>query len=256
MSENSVVVDRPGNGIGRITLNDPASRNASSPQRSRLLSEAIDVLLGDGDVRAIILTGAGGHFASGGNVKNFGDREPLEILASVRRAQGMLRKVWLAEKPFVAAVEGYAAGAGVGIACMCDIVIGDPGTKFVLPFVRIGMVPDLGLHYSLGLRIGAARARKALLLGESFDATAALGLGLLDEVTEAGGVQARAIAIAEQLARNAPGAMASLRRGFFVASGALDAVLEYEATAMAVHMSGAETKEGVAAFLEKRPPVF
>ena len=256
MSESPILVDRPSQRIGRITLNDPASRNAASPQRSRLMSEAIDALIADSEIRAIILTGAGGHFASGGNVKKFGDREPLEILGSVRRAQGMLRKVWLSEKPFIAAVEGYAAGAGVGMACMCDIVIGDPSAKFVLPFSRIGMVPDLGLHYTLGLRIGAARARKALLLGETFSAERALEIGLLDEQTEPGGVQTRAIALGEQLAKNAPGSVASLRRGFFVAASALDAVLEYEATAMAVHMSGAETKEGVRAFLEKRTPAF
>ena len=252
----SVLLDHPAPGVARITLNTPESRNAATPERGPLLRELIDDALEDDAVRAVVFTGAGGHFAAGGNVKTFAGREPLEVMGAVRAAQGMLRRVLQGDKPFVAAVEGYAAGAGVGLATMCDVIVADENSRFVLPFTRIGMTPDLGLHFTLGQRVGIARARRMLLLAETLDGREAERVGLVDQLAPAGRVQEAALVLASQLAAGPRAAMASLRRGFQVGANALEAVLEYEACAMAVAMTGAESREGVAAFIEKRAPVF
>ncbi|ACG78958.1 enoyl-CoA hydratase/isomerase family protein [Phenylobacterium zucineum HLK1] len=251
-----VLLDRPAPRVARITLNTPETRNAASPGRTKLLRQLFDQALDDETVGAVVFTGAGGNFASGGNVKGFGTREPIEFLGSVRQAQALLRRVLQGDKPVVAAVEGFAAGAGVGMACMCDVIVADANTRFVFPFTRIGMVPDLGLHYTLGQRIGPARARRIMLLAQTLDGPDAERLGLVDELATAGQVQERALELAQQLAAGPPAAMASLRRGFYVAAAALESVLEYEAAAMAIAVTGHESREGVAAFLEKRPPRF
>lgn len=256
MDDDTILVDWAAPRILRFTLNDPKTRNASSTERTQRLLGLFQNAMADPGVRVIILTGADGHFASGGNIRNFADRQPLEVLASVRCAQATLRCVFGGDKPVIAAVEGYAAGAGVGLAAMCDIVVSGQEARFVLPFSRIGMVPDMGLHFTLGFRIGNGRARAALLEGVTFTADEAYRLGLTDKLVETGTVQASAVELATKLAGNAPGSMASLKRGFLVAANELDSVLEYEACAMAVAMSGSESKEGVQAFLEKRNPVF
>jgi 2-(1,2-epoxy-1,2-dihydrophenyl)acetyl-CoA isomerase len=253
---SDVLLDHPAPRVARITLNTPETRNAATPTRSKQMRKLFEEALDDDEVRAIVFTGAGGNFASGGNVKGFAGREPIDAIRSIRSAQTMLRRVLQGDKPVVAAVEGYAAGAGVGMACMCDIIVADANTKFVFPFSKIGMIPDLGLHYTLGQRIGPARARRIMLLAQNLDAAEAERIGLVDELAPTGKVQERALELAVQLAAGPPVAMASLRRGFYVAAAALDAVLEYEAAAMTVAMTGAESKEGVAAFLEKRKPEF
>jgi len=253
---DDILLEHPAPHVARIVLNDPAERNRMGPERRKLLHRLFDQVLDDPDVRAIVLTGAGGVFCAGGNVKGFGTREPTQQLANIRGAQALARRMAQAEKPVVAAVEGFAAGAGVSYACLADVIVGDESSKFVMSFVRVGMTPDLGLHYTLGQRVGPARARRMLMLGQRFEGQAALDVGLLDELTPPGQVQSRALEIAQGLAEGPASALASLKRGIYVAGMGLDAVLEYEAAAMTAAMSGKEAAEGAAAFREKRPPKF
>jgi len=253
----SIDLEHPEPGVARITMNSIETRNAATPDLNRQLIRVIDEVLADDAVRAVVFTGAGGHFMAGGNVKGFGGkRDPLEIQASVRRTQSIVRRVMQGDKPWVAAVEGYAAGSGVGRAIMCDIVVGDENTKFVLPFTKVGMTPDLGLHITLGHRVGLAKARRMVLLNETVAGAEAEKIGLLDILAPNGEVQASAMQVATRLAAGPRGSMASLRRGFYVAAAAIDAVLEYEAGAMSTAMMGSESAEGAAAFLEKRKPIF
>lgn len=251
-----VILETLGDGVGRITLNDPQTRNAGGRERRILLHKAFVQMFDDPDVRAIILTGAGGNFSAGGDIKEFGAIEVTEQLTNVRGAQVLLRCMLQGTKPVVAAVEGFAAGAGVSLACACDVIVGDPGSKFALTFVRVGMVPDMGLHVTLAHRLGIGRARAALMLGQTFAGRQAADAGLIDEFVEEGQVQARALELARQLAAGPPVALASYKRGFYVAAGTIDAVAEFEAAAMAVALTGKEVREGAAAFLEKRTPRF
>jgi len=236
-------------------MNRPEVRNALGPIRV-LLHETFQDLFANDKVRAVILTGAGGHFCAGGDIKNFGTLEPTAQITSTRSAQTMVRGMLQGDKPLIAAVEGYAAGAGAGLACACDIIVGDPLTKFFLSFSKIGMVPDMGLMATLSHRLGLAHARRALLQALTYAGEDAYKAGLIDEFADEGGVQDRAVAVAADLAEKPSVAMASLKRGFYVAAGTIDAVVEYEAAAMAVALTGREVKEGAAAFLEKRDPKY
>jgi 2-(1,2-epoxy-1,2-dihydrophenyl)acetyl-CoA isomerase len=256
MADDPVLYDVPAAGVARITLNRPAERNRWGRTERALIDALAAEALADPEVRAVILTGAGGHFTAGGNIKEFGAIEVVEQLGNVRAAQTMARRILQADKPFVAAVEGWAAGAGVGAACLCDVVVGDPTTKFVLSFAKIGMTPDLGLHQTLAQRVGVARARRMLLRAETVEAQEALSIGLLDELVGAGAVQDRALEIAQAFAAAPPNALAGIKRGMRLTAIAMEAVLEYEASTMAVSLTGREVAEGARAFLEKRAPDF
>ncbi len=256
MAENDVLYDKPAPGVARITFNRPRMRNPTGRMQRARMDELVTQALADDAVGAVIITGAGGHFCAGGDIREFGSVEITEQLANVRKAQVLAGKVLRADKPFIAAVEGYAAGAGVGIACLCDIIVGDENSKFALSFARIGMTPDMGLTYTLSHRVGLARARRLLMRAEQVEGLQALEIGLLDELAPPGGVQARALQIATELAEAPPSSLASLKRGIRVAGAALDSVLEYEAGAMAAALTGKEVAEGAKAFLEKRKPNF
>jgi enoyl-CoA hydratase/carnithine racemase len=139
---------------------------------------------------------------------------------------------------------------------MCDVVVGDANSTFLLPFVQIGMVPDLGLHATLSYRVGLARARRMLLMADRSDGKQAFTIGLVDVLAAPGEVQDRALEVARKLANGPASAIASMKRGICVAAAQLDAVLEYEAAAMTVAMTGVEVREGAQAFREHRPPQF
>jgi len=256
MADDPVLYDIPSPGVARITLNRPAERNRWGRTERALMDGLVARALADDEVRAVILTGAGGHFTAGGNIKEFGAIEVVEQLGNVRAAQAMARRILHADKPFIAAVEGWAAGAGVGVACLCDLIVGDPTTKFVLSFAKIGMTPDVGLHLTLAQRVGVARARRMLLRAETVDAEEALRIGLLDELAAPGGVQGRALEIAAAFAVAPPNALAGIKRGMLLTAIAMEAVLEYEASTMAVSLTGREVAEGARAFIEKRAPHF
>jgi len=256
MSDDPVLYDIPAPGVARITYNCPAERNRMGRVEREMVDALVTRALADRDVRAVILTGAGGHFSAGGNIKDFGKVEVVDQLGNVRAAQTMARRILHSDKPFVAAVEGWAAGAGLGVACLCDLIVGDPTTRFAASFVKIGMTPDLGVHQTLAQRVGLARARRMLLRAETVDAEEALKIGLLDELVPAGTVQARALEIAAEFAAAPPNALAGVKRGVLLTAMAMEAVLEYEAAAMAVSMTGKEVAEGARAFIEKRAPDY
>jgi len=256
MADDQVLYDAPVAGVARITFNSPAARNRWGRAQREMTDAFVTRALADPDVRAVVLTGAGGHFTAGGDIKEFGTFEVVEQLGNVRAAQTMARRILHADKPFIAAVEGYAAGAGVGAACLCDLIIGDPSTRFVVSFAKIGMTPDLGLHQTLSHRVGVARARRMLLRAETVGAEEALRIGLLDELVPTGGVQGRVLEIAAEFAAAPPNALAGIKRGILLTAIAMEAVLEYEAAAMAVSLTGREVAEGARAFLEKRAPNY
>ncbi len=156
-------------------------------------------------------------------------------------------------KPFVAAVEGWVAGAAVGLAIGCDTVIAAQSARFVTPFVRIGLIPDYGLLHTLPRRIGEGRARNMFLSTDPIDAAEALRIGLVDQVVPDGTALDHALARAKKLAEGAPQAIAMIRA--ILARGLAEA-LEWERTAQAALFLTADHAEGKAAFLAKRKPVF
>ncbi len=256
MSESPLIVDRPGDGILRLAFNRPDKRNALSPEGIAALTEAVDGALIDDTVRAVILTGSGGHFCAGGDVGTMDDIDGVSGRARMKRNHKLVRALVEADKPIVAAVEGFAAGAGAGIALTADTVVMGTGAQMIFPFLRLGLVPDYGLAYSLPRRAGDGLARQLLLYGGRIAAEEAERKGLVDRVVADEAVQATALECATELAGRAPFAMRMAKRMLAQAPSGLDAVLELEALSQTLAFTGDELPEGLAAFRDKRPPRF
>lgn len=251
-----VRIDAPAAGIARIALNRPDKRNALDPPLRAALIESLAAKLDDEAVRALVITGAGGHFCAGGDIDSMAGLTPATGRARMKANHRMVRLLAEAEKPVVAALEGYAVGAGAGIALLADSVIVGPGARIGFPFFKLGLIPDYGLLFSLPRRVGAARARQLLLYARTVEADRAVSIGLADELAPDGAVQDRALERACELAAMPPLAFAAAKRQLALWPTGLDDALELEATAQSACFASEEFAEGRAAFRQKRPPDF
>jgi enoyl-CoA hydratase/carnithine racemase len=246
-------------GVALLTLNDVARKNAMSPELGDLLQARVGELLGRADVRAVVLTGAGGAFSAGG------DLAMLERLRSLpfeeaRRFMlsfyGRYLSVLDLPVPVVAAIEGPAIGAGLCVALACDVVVVGEDSKLALNFVQLGLHPGMGATYLTPRKVGAQRAAELLLTGRRFDGREAQAMGLALEAAPAGQVLPRALGLAKQIASGGPLAVRALRRGLAVDRVALQAALEREALAQAESYGSADLGEGLRAAAERRAPNF
>ena len=251
-----VTVDAPAEGVTRIGLNRPEKRNALNPELRGALIAALRDALGDADVRAIVLAGNEGHFCAGGDIDSMEGLTPQAGRARMINNHEMVRLLAEAVKPIIAAVEGYAVGAGAGLALLADTVVLAEGGAIGFPFFRVGLIPDYGLLFTLPRRVGVARARQLLLYARMVKGEAALAEGLADELVDDGDAETRAVALAEELAAMPPHAFAVAKRQLGLFPASLDAALEMEAMAQSACFVTSEFAEGRAAFQEKRPPDF
>ncbi|NNM74599.1 enoyl-CoA hydratase/isomerase family protein [Enterovirga aerilata] len=239
-----------------LTMNYPERRNALSLPLRAALAEALGAAMTDRDIRAIVLAGAEGNFSSGGDISSMegvtgvGGRERL---SNVHR---LIRLLVAGEKPVIAAVEGYAYGAGLSLAAACDIVVAARDARFACSFNRIGLMPDLGAAWTLPLRMGLGRAKHIMLRGQAFGAEEAERWGLAEVLCEPGRALAEAVAIGQELAAVSP-----LSNGYTKALLArmprdLEEMLRAEADAQALLFTSADFDEGRRAFLDKRKPAF
>jgi 2-(1,2-epoxy-1,2-dihydrophenyl)acetyl-CoA isomerase len=239
-----------------ITLNRPDVLNAFNTEMHRGLAAALKEAR-DADVRAVVLTGAGRGFCVGQDLTEF--REAPGDIA--QRLRGNYHPNILAirglEKPVIAAVNGVAAGAGMSVACACDIRVAAGTASFIPAFINIGLVPDSGGSYYVTRILGPARAFEWLASGRKLTASEARAWGLVSEVVEDGSLLARASALAAELAALPTRGVGMTKR---LIDGALTATLEEqlerEAQLQAAATQTEDFREGVAAFLEKRPPQF
>ncbi|NQV19780.1 MAG: enoyl-CoA hydratase/isomerase family protein [Rhodospirillales bacterium] len=251
-----VKIDLPEDRVARLTLDQPERRHALSAELRTALMDALEEVLGDPDIRAIVITGSEGHFCAGGDISSMKDLSADAGRARMQAGHRLVRLLAYAEKPLIAAVEGYAMGAGAGIALWCDTVIAGVGAHVGFPFFRIGLVPDYGITYTLPRRIGEGRARRILLNAKTLSAQEALDQGLFDEVVPEGGVQDRAIEAAAEMARQPATAVALTKQLLNRSPGELEALLQREALSQGLCMVSDDHKEGASAFREKREPNF
>lgn len=260
-----VLTEKTGDGILTLTLNDPASRNAISdlPMIEALL-EAIGRADRDPDVRAVILTGAGTVFSSGGNIKKFGKDSGLNAPLPARTRQNYKRGIQrlplafeALEVPVIAAVNGAAIGAGCDLTLMCDVRIAGESAKFASSFVKLGIVPGDGGAWLLPRVVGFSKASELALTGDTIDAQEAMRIGLVSRVVPDGELLKAAKSVASRIAANPAHAVRMtkrlLRRAAQVGLGDL---LEMSAAFQALSHATADHEEAVAALLEKRPAVF
>jgi 2-(1,2-epoxy-1,2-dihydrophenyl)acetyl-CoA isomerase len=243
-------------GVLTITLNRPDVLNAFNAELHRAFAAALKEARAD-DVRAVVVTGAGRGFCVGQDLNEF--REIAGDIAE--RLRGGYHPNILAiralEKPVIAAVNGPAAGAGLSLACACDVRVASDGATFVPAFINIGLVPDSGSTYFVRRLLGTARAFEWMTSGRRLTAAEAHAWGLVSEVVEAEGLHARASGLAGELAAMPTRGIALTKRLFDHADHAtLEEQLEWEAELQAAATRTHDFAEGVAAFLEKREPRF
>ncbi|MGL4285126.1 MAG: enoyl-CoA hydratase/isomerase family protein [Phreatobacter sp.] len=255
MAEGTTTLSVSG-AVATLTIDHGARRNALSVPVRTALRAGLIAAQSDPAVRAIILTGAGGHFSAGGDISTMADTTPWSLRQRLALVQDCIRLIVKGPQPVIAAVEGNAAGGGLALAAACDLVVAAEGAQFAASFPKIGLMPDMGLAYTLPRRIGGGAARRIMLTAASFGASEALRLGLADEVAPNGATLERAGALAAGIASLAPTAVASTKRVLAAPVTDLDTALEMEAQAQGLLFATDDFREGIAAFLAKRKPEF
>ncbi len=245
----TVLSENVAEGVRQITMNRPDRRNALDRATYQGLIDALAAADTDASVRAIVLTGAGGCFTSGNDIKDFAAGGP----GGARVAIDFLDAISTTKKPIVAAVEGFAVGIGTTMLLHCDLAFAGKGASFRLPFVALGLCPEGGSSYLLPLIAGSKRAAELLMLGEAFSPEVAQEAGLLNAVTEGGGALALALDKAKALAALPPQSVALtktlLKRG---SAAATAETIATEARHFGERLMSAEAQAAFAAFLMKR----
>lgn len=247
-----------------LTMNEPERRNPLTGNTAvNDFLKAIDRIDNDRDVRAVILTGAGTAFSSGGDINDMkrqsaGDVPGMQIRQEYRIGiQRLPLALFNLEVPVIAAVNGAAIGAGLDLACMCDIRIASDTARFAESFVKLGIIPGDGGAWLLPRLIGLARASEISFTGEIIDARTALDWGLVSRVVPGDELLLTAHGIAEKIAANPPHAVRLTKRLLREAMHTrLDTLLEMAAAFQALSHQTDDHREAVLAFLEKRTPVF
>jgi 2-(1,2-epoxy-1,2-dihydrophenyl)acetyl-CoA isomerase len=250
-----VEVSRDG-AVQTITLNRPDVLNAFNTAMHTALAAALRDARED-DVRAVVITGAGRGFCVGQDLTEFREA-PGEIGERLRAGyHPNILALRALEKPVIAAVNGPAAGAGLSLACACDVRIASDAAMFVPAFINIGLVPDSGGTFFIHRLLGYARAFEWLTSGRRLTAAEAHGWGLVSDVVPAADFAARTAAYGAELAAMPTRAIAMTKRLLDHAETAtLEQQLEREAQLQAAATQTEDFREGVAAFLEKRQPRF
>jgi 2-(1,2-epoxy-1,2-dihydrophenyl)acetyl-CoA isomerase len=241
--------------VQTITLNRPEKMNAFTRNLHQELLAALKEAR-DPEVRAVVITGAGRAFCAGQDLTEFSDSGDVgaSLRATYHPNVHALRSL---EKPVIAAVNGACAGAGLSFACACDIRIAADGASFVPGFIGIGLVPDAGGTYFLHRLLGPARAFEWMTSNRRLTAAEAHQWALVSEVVDAEALPARAAELAQLYASMPTRAVGMTKRLFDHADTApLDEQLELEAQLQAAAAQTSDFREGVTAFLEKRPPEF
>jgi 2-(1,2-epoxy-1,2-dihydrophenyl)acetyl-CoA isomerase len=239
-----------------ITLNRPDVLNAFNRELHRALAAALKEAR-DGGVRAVVLTGAGRGFCVGQDLTELREA-PGDIGSRLRENyHPNIRAIRSLEKPVIAAVNGAAAGAGMSLACACDLRLAAGSATFVPAFINIGLIPDSGGSYFVTRILGPARAFEWLASGKRLTAAEAHAWGLVSEVVEADALAFRAAELAAQLAELPTRGVGMTKRLLdHAVTATLEEQLEREAQLQAAATQTEDFNEGVAAFLEKRPPRF
>jgi 2-(1,2-epoxy-1,2-dihydrophenyl)acetyl-CoA isomerase len=250
-----VEVDGP---VATITLDRPDALNALTVALKQELLAAFATIAGDDAVRAVVLTGAGRAFCAGQDLRERLEPDAEPLADEIRlRYNPLIRAMRGLPKPIVGAINGIAAGAGASLAFACDIRIAAEGASFLLAFGRVGLIPDSGATWLLPRLVGGAKAAELALMSEPLGATDAERFGLVARIVPGDALLAEARALATRLAAGAPRAIA-LTKAALEASwdASLEGQLEAEADLQGIAGSTADHAEGIAAFLERRPPRF
>lgn len=248
-------------GIAHLTLNRPEQSNALNAELLEQLLEIVGRLHGDREVRVVLLTGAGKHFCGGGDVVEFaskGEQLPEHLVVLTEQLGRIAAGLVKLDVPVVAAIQGAATGGGgLGLACAADIVVAGESAKFMVAATRVGMAPDAGMTFTLPRLVGLRAALDLALTNPLLSAAEAKELGLIGRVVPDEDLAEEALKLATKLARGPRDSQAETKRLMWAGAGAaFDAVLDDEAATVSRLSGSADSREGLAAVIERRRPEF
>jgi 2-(1,2-epoxy-1,2-dihydrophenyl)acetyl-CoA isomerase len=249
------------NGVAWLTLNRPERLNALSPEMTASLTEALQRLATEREVGCIVIAGAGRGWCSGGDVKTMESRgrdaTVEDRVEGLRRAHQLPLLMRTCPKVIIGMINGPVAGAGLGLALACDLRVAGRAARFGTAFVRIGYSGDYGGSWSLTRLVGTAKARELYLLGDVIDAEAAYSLGMVNRLVDDDKLRDETMALARRVADGPRIALGYMKKNLHAAeTEPFATVLELEAEHQARCAFTEDHKEAVAAFVEKRRPVF
>ncbi len=252
-------VQRPIEGVVRLVLDNPEQRNAMSTPMTESWVAAIDEIVADRSVRAVVITGAGSAFCSGGDTAWLA-AEPEATVDELRDRMLPFYRAWLAvrriEVPTIAALNGPAIGAGLCLALACDLRYAAENAALGVPFTRLGLHPGMAGTYLLPDVVGPARARDLLLTGRLVRGEEGLAMGLVNGVHPAAELSEKVLEVAEGIAGNAPIASRLTTLALRQGHRDLDSALQWEAMAQPITMATEDLQEGLRAARERRAPEF
>jgi 2-(1,2-epoxy-1,2-dihydrophenyl)acetyl-CoA isomerase len=246
-------------GVATLTLDRPAQKNAIDETMRAEIAQVLGELKRDRAIRALVITGAGGAFCAGGDLRGIGsanlDNEGWR--QRMKAAHEWLAELITLDRPVVAAVDGVAYGAGFSLALAADFVIVSPRARFCMSFLRVGLVPDFGAFYTLPRIVGVQRAKELMLSAREVGAAEAKALGIAMEIQPAERLLERAQALATSFVNASPMAVSLVKRALAAAPQAdLQTLLEVEANAQALSFNTEYHRLAVARFLSKAQPLF
>ena len=252
-------------GVAHVTLNRPDRLNALNDQMQIEIADAVAKADSDPNVRVVVITGAGRAFCAGGDLNNLGGSDDGtgegwtsgnadEVRRSFRLAQEMILGVQRCEKPVIAMVNGVATGAGLDLACACDIRIGTPRSRFMSAYVRIGLFPGFGGTWLYPRTLGSlGRAAEMLFTGDFLEAEEAYRLGFLNRLVPEDELEATTMAMAERIAAGPPIAIRLSKLMLYKGlEFDLETAMKMAAAGETITLTSRDHIEGVAAFREKR----
>ena len=255
MGDEGLVLRQVDGAVATLTLNRPKALNALSPELMHELAEHVEALDGDDAVRCLVLTGGPRVFAAGADIKGMAERRPTTMIEGLSIVNW--ERIRRCRKPIIAAVSGYALGGGCELAMLCDMIIASETAQFGQPEINIGVMPGAGGTQRLARAIGPYRAMEMILTGRMLSAREAHAAGLVNRVTPVEGMLHEAQRLAAEIAERAPIAVRLAREA--VRYGAENTVregLEIERRNFYLLFDTEDQKEGMRAFIEKRPAEY
>jgi 2-(1,2-epoxy-1,2-dihydrophenyl)acetyl-CoA isomerase len=261
MAQYSKLLFEVKDSVAHLTLNRPDAGNAFDLELAREFGDAVRRSVEDPAVRAILITGAGRMFCAGGDLKAFSAQPHSELAAFLEQLTGFLHRGLLAlahcSSPVIAAVHGSAAGAGMSLTCACDFVIAAESAKFTMAYTRAGLTPDGSATWYLPRIVGIRKTLELAIRNPALTAAQAHQLGLVNEVVPDSELDARARALAAELAAGATQAYGGVKRLLLESANAtLEDQLKRETNWIAEMAQTRDAREGIAAFVAKRAPKF
>ncbi len=242
--------------IAVMTLNNPKRMNAFGLEMRKTAYERLLEIESNDACRAVVLTGAGGHFCAGGDIAEMKRREVIEARMRLDLPTRLFRMLVDGPKPFICAVEGSAFGCGISFVAASDYAVAAADAKFACAFIKVGLMPDFGGIWSIARKVGHRKAMELCAFGETFGSQQALDMQLINRICEPGQALASALEAAEKFARNPPVAMALLKSALNTGNATVDQAASTEINYQSVLIHTEDFAEAARAFLEKRKPDF